>query len=216
MTTTLTIIGAGNMGRGIASVAARGGNTVTIIDHKPEDAASLASELQSQYPNATVKPGSLEEPLGDIIVFAVWYTAAQDLARQLSDQLSGKVVVDISNPVTQTYDALAISGDTSAAEELERLIPNARVVKAFNTNFAGTLVAGQVVDVLIAGNDQEAKATLVEVVNAGGLKGIRRGTARARPHPRGARVPRHPVAVHAGHEFRQHLEVPRLTFRHLR
>lgn len=177
--TNLTIIGAGNMGRGIASVAARGGNTVTIIDHKPEDAASLASELQSQYPNATVKPGSLEEPLSDIVVFAVWYTAAQDLARQLGNRLSGKVVVDITNPLTQTYDGLAISGNTSAAEELAKLVSDARVVKAFNTNFAGTLVAGQVagqaVDVLIAGDDQDAKATLIELVNASGLKGVDAG-----------------------------------------
>lgn len=179
MNTTITIIGAGNMGRGIASVAARGGHTVTIIDHKPEDAASLASELQSQYPNATIKPGTLDQPLGDIVVLALWYTAAQDLARQLGNQLSGKVLVDISNPLTQSFDKLAISGDTSAAEELAKVAPDARVVKAFNTTFAGTLmagqVAGQVVDVLIAGDDQGAKDTLVNIVNAGGLRGIDTG-----------------------------------------
>jgi NADPH-dependent F420 reductase len=176
MNTTITIIGAGNMGRGIASVAARGGHTVTIVDHKPEDAASLASELQSQYPNATIKPGTLDQPLSDIVVLAVWYTAAQDLARQLGNQLSGKVLVDISNPLTQNFDKLAISGDTSAAEELAKVAPDVRVVKAFNTTFAGTLiagqVAGQVVDVLIAGDDKAAKETLVELVNAGGLRGI--------------------------------------------
>jgi predicted dinucleotide-binding enzyme len=176
MSTTITIIGAGNMGRGIASVAARGGNTITIIDHKFEDAASLASELQGQYPNATIKPGTLDQPLGDIVVLAVWYTAAQDLARQLGNQLSGKVLVDISNPLTQSFDKLAISGDTCAAEELAKVAPDARVLKAFNTNFAGTLiagqVAGQVVDVLIAGDDQVAKETLVELVTGGALRGI--------------------------------------------
>lgn len=176
MNTTITIIGAGNMGRGIASVAARGGHTVTIVDHKPEDAVSLASELQSQYPNATIKPGTLDQPLGDIVVLAVWYTAAQDLARQLGNQLSGKVLVDISNPLTQTFDSLAVSGDTSAAEELAKIAPDTRVVKAFNTTFAGTLiagqVAGQVVDVLIAGDDKAAKETLVNLVNAGGLRSI--------------------------------------------
>lgn len=176
MNTTITIIGAGNMGRGIASVAARGGHTVTIVDHKPEDAVSLASELQSQYPNATIKPGTLDQPLGDIVVLAVWYTAAQDLARQLGNQLSGKVLVDISNPLTQTFDSLAVSGDTSTAEELAKIAPDARVVKAFNTTFAGTLiagqVAGQVVDVLIAGDDKAAKETLVNLVNAGGLRSI--------------------------------------------
>jgi predicted dinucleotide-binding enzyme len=177
--TNLTIIGAGNMGKGIASVAARGGHNVTIIDRNAEDARTLASEMQAANPGATVQSCALDGPLGDVVVFATWYTSAQDLARQLGSRLDGKVVVDISNPLTADFTGLAVSGDTSAAEKLAKLIPNARVVKAFNTTFAGTLVAGQVagqpLDVLIAGDDQDAKNTLVELVSASGLKGIDTG-----------------------------------------
>lgn len=70
------------------------------------------------------------------------HTAAQELAQQLKDQLVGKIVVDISNPLTADFTGLAISGHTSAAEALAKLIPDSRVVKAFNTTFAGTLVEG--------------------------------------------------------------------------
>ncbi len=114
-----------------------------------------------------------------MIVLAVCHTAVQELAQQLKGQLTGKTVVDISNPLTADFTCLAISGHTSAAEELAKLIPDSRVVKAFNTTFAGTLVEGQVagqpLDVLIAGDDNAAKTTIAELVNAAGLRGIDAG-----------------------------------------
>ena len=179
MSTTITIIGAGNMGRGIAHVAARGGNAVTVIDRNPDDAATVSREVQGAYPQASVRPGTLDQPLGDVVVFAVYHDAAKDLARQLRDLLNGKVVVDISNPLTSDFTGLAVSGDTSAAEEIAKLLPGARVVKAFNTTFAGTLVAGHVagqpLDVLVAGDDQDAKDAVLELAGAGGLRGIDAG-----------------------------------------
>jgi 8-hydroxy-5-deazaflavin:NADPH oxidoreductase len=180
MTTNITIIGAGNMGRGIAHVAARAGSAITIVTRTPEEGAALVSELQAAFPHIAVQAATLETPVtGDVVVLATWYTAAQELATQLRDQLAGKVVVDISNPLTADYSGLALSGTTSAAEELARLIPDAHVVKAFNTTFAGTLVAGQVaglpLDVLIAGDDVAAKTVLMNLVNAGGLRGIDAG-----------------------------------------
>lgn len=178
--THLTIIGAGNMGKGHR--AHRCARRQHRHHHRPspDDAKALADEVQSTYPNATIQTATLDQPLtSNVIVLATWYTSAQDLARQFHDQLTGKIVVDISNPLTSDFTNLAISGDTSAAEELAKLIPDSRVVKAFNTTFAGTLVAAQVagqpLDVLIAGNDQPAKTTLIELVNAGGLRGLDAG-----------------------------------------
>ncbi|GGL94605.1 hypothetical protein GCM10010840_35810 [Deinococcus aerolatus] len=113
-------------------------------------------------------------------MLAVSHTAVQDLAQQLRDQLAGKVVVDISNPLTADFTGLPISGHTSAAEEPATLIPDSHVVKAFNTTFAGTLVeghvAGQSLDVLIAGDDRAAITAIVELANAGGLRGIDAGS----------------------------------------
>ena len=91
------------------------------------------------------------------MILAVYYPGTLELARELGDRLAGKVVVDISNPLNETFDALATAPGTSAAEEVAATMPaGTRVVKAFNTTFSGTLVEGQVagqpLDVFIAGN----------------------------------------------------------------
>ena len=88
------------------------------------------------------------------------------------------MVVDITNPVdTQTWDSLATPPATSSAEEVQQLVPqDTPVVKAFNTTFAPTLVAGeaagQQLDVLIAGDDDAAKQKVAQLVSDGGLRPI--------------------------------------------
>ena len=104
--------------------------------------------------------------------------------REYSDRLAGKVVVDITNPVnTETWDDLATPAGTSSAEEVAELVPQGTpVVKAFNTTFAPTLVAGEVggqqLDVLIAGDDDDAKRKVVELVSDGGLRPLDVGPLR--------------------------------------
>jgi 8-hydroxy-5-deazaflavin:NADPH oxidoreductase len=97
-----------------------------------------------------------------------------DVVRRLGAALDGKVVVDISNPLNPTYDGLVTAPGTSAAETIRAALPaHARLVKAFNTTFAGTLVAGQVagqpLDVFIAGDDADAKETVATLVRDGAL-----------------------------------------------
>ncbi|MCF4119926.1 diguanylate cyclase [Antribacter sp. KLBMP9083] len=110
-----------------------------------------------------------------VVVLAVPYPALDGLAAIYGDQLTGKVVVDVSNPVDfATFDSLTVSPDSSATAELAARLPGARVVKAFNTNFAGTLASGETggvpVTVLVAGDDADAKKSLIEVVTAGGVQ----------------------------------------------
>ncbi|MGH3060458.1 MAG: NADPH-dependent F420 reductase, partial [Gaiellaceae bacterium] len=98
--------------------------------------------------------------------------------REYADQLAGRVVVDITNPVnTETWDRLATAPGSSSAEEVQELVPQGTpVVKAFNTTFAGTLVerevAGQQLDVLIAGDEDEAKRKVSQLVSDGGLRPV--------------------------------------------
>ncbi len=178
----VTVIGAGNMGRGIGHRLVAGGHSVTIVDRDPEEAARLAEELRGAAEgDATVDaagPGA--ELRGEVVVLAVYYPGSLELARDLGERLAGKVVVDISNPVNQTFDGLATAPGTSAAEEVAASAQaGARVVKAFNTTFAGTLVEGQVagqpLDVFIAGDDEEAKETVAQLVRDGGLRAIDTG-----------------------------------------
>jgi 8-hydroxy-5-deazaflavin:NADPH oxidoreductase len=175
----ITLIGAGNVGRGIGNRLVAGGHDVTIVGRDPQEAGRLAKELRgAAQGGATVEAaGPTSELRGQVVVLAVYYPGALELARELGDRLAGKVVVDISNPLNQTFDALATPPGTSAAEEVAAKVPTGtRVVKAFNTTFSGTLaegqVAGQPLDVLIAGDDKEAKEMIAKLVRHGDLRAI--------------------------------------------
>jgi 8-hydroxy-5-deazaflavin:NADPH oxidoreductase len=176
----VTIVGAGNMGRGIGTRAVAGGHQVEILARDPSHAQKLAEELGNSA--TALEAGA---PFGgEVVVFAVYYPGIKDADRQYADQLVGKVVVDITNPVdTQTWDGLATPPGTSSAEELQGLVPEGTpVVKAFNTTFAPTLVAGEVdgqpLDVLIAGDDDAAKRKVAQLTSDGGLRPIDVGPLR--------------------------------------
>jgi NADPH-dependent F420 reductase len=175
----ITIVGTGNMARGIATRALAGGNDVTLVGTDRGKAEALAGEL-----GGSARPGDRVE--GDVVVLAVPYAAAADIVAEHAADLSGKVVVDITNPVDfATFQPLDVAAG-SAAQEIAGAAPEgAKVVKAFNTTFAGTLVegtvAGQPLDVFIAGDDEDAKATVRRLVEDGGLRAVDAGPlARAR------------------------------------
>src|ERR671927_72158 len=179
VTMQVTVIGAGNMGRGIGHRLVAGGHDVTIVDRDPEEAEQLAEELRSAAEGgaAVEAAGPGAELRGEVVILAVYYPGNLEIARDLGDRLAGKVVVDISNPLNQSFDGLATEPGTSAAEEVAAALPaRARVVKAFNTTFSGTLVegrvAGQPLDVLIAGDEEEAKETVAQLVRDGDLRAI--------------------------------------------
>ena len=175
----ITILGAGNMARGIGTRLVAGGNSLTLLSRNPEDAAALAAELQAGARNgATVHAAPFGSPLrDDVVILAVPYTAETEIIQQYHAQLPGKILVNSSNPLNATFDGLATPPGSSDAEEIARMVPQgAQVVKAFNTTFARTLVAGTVagqpLDVFIAGDDAAAKATISQLVEAGGLRAI--------------------------------------------
>lgn len=178
----VTIIGAGNMGRGIGTRMVSGGYSVTVVDQNAEAAENLATELRGlSRGDAKVSTASLETVVpGDVVVLAVWYGVNMEVAKKLGEKLSGKVVVDIANPLNATYDGLATAPGTSSAEDLAKVIAKgAKVVKAFNTTFAGTLVNGSVsgtpLDVFMAGDDEEAKKVVAKLVEDGGLVAVDAG-----------------------------------------
>ncbi|MEU8611549.1 NADPH-dependent F420 reductase [Actinoplanes sp. NPDC048791] len=160
----ISIIGTGNMGSAIAGLVTKGGNTVEVFSSSD-----------------TGKPVT-----GDIVVLAVPHGAVPAILAERADQLAGKVVVDITNPLNfETFDSLNVPADSSAAADIARALPQSRVLKAFNTNFAATLVSGAVgslpTTVLIAGDDADAKALLAGVITTGGLRAVDAGAlSRAR------------------------------------
>lgn len=162
--TSVTIIGTGNMGTAIGKMLTDGGASVRHITRSDD---------------ATITD--------DIVVLAVPYEALDDIVRQYGDQLGGRIVVDITNPVDfDTFDSLKVPVGSSAAAELQTALPKATVIKALNSNFAQTLSDKQVgpnhtTTVLVAGDDAGAKGTLIDAVTAGGVDAIDAGPL-ARAH----------------------------------
>ena len=173
----ITIIGAGNMGRGIGSRAVAGGSEVELVDRNPEDSRALAEALG---PRATIN----QRVTGEVVVLALPYDEVPKAIAEHREGLAGRIVIDIVNPVDwSTMETVTTPAGTSAAEETAQLVPEGtKVVKAFNTTFATTLVAGEAagekLEVLIAGDDDAAKATVAALVEAGGMRAVDVGPLR--------------------------------------
>jgi 8-hydroxy-5-deazaflavin:NADPH oxidoreductase len=173
----VTIIGTGNMARAIGRRLVAGGNQVTVLGKEREAAEEVVADLGG---DGSASAGRSGDPIADdVVVLAVYYPDAVAAVEQYGDGLAGKVVVDITNPVNDTYDALVTPPDSSAAQLLAESAGGARVVKAFNTTFAGTLTSGEVggqpLDVFMAGDDDDAKATVAALVEAGGMRPVDAG-----------------------------------------
>ncbi len=165
--TTIAILGQGNMGAGLAA--------------RLEGKATL--KLGARAPQAGQLSYADAVSGADIVVLAVPYDAALEALKSLD--VAGKIVVDMTNPVTADFSGLRLGHTTSAAEELQQAAPGAKLVKAFNTIFASLFgvprAATADVPVFVAGNDEaavNAVATLAQdagfaVEKTGGLDGAR-------------------------------------------
>jgi 8-hydroxy-5-deazaflavin:NADPH oxidoreductase len=159
---SISIIGTGTMASAIGALAVKGGNTVEIIGRDQSKAAELAKSLGGA---TTGEFGAV--PAGDIVIVALGYANVVPVVAQYGDALAGKVIVDICNPVNAEADGLATPDGTSSAQEVAHAAPgSASVVKAFNTTFGAALAKGQPLDVLIAGDDEQAKAAVSEFVDS--------------------------------------------------
>lgn len=176
----VTVIGSGNMGSGFVRQLKKAGHDVRVSGRDAEKARKLAAQHGARAVAAS------EAAASEVLILATGYADAVPALKALG-ALDGKIVVDVTNPLTADYMGLAIGHTTSAAEEIARAVPNARVVKAFNTVFASVLAegaslgSGKTVPVFVAGDDAQAKATVSElarsigfdVIDAGSLKNAR-------------------------------------------
>lgn len=164
---SISIIGSGNMARAIGTLALEGGNTVEIVSRDPDKAAALAKALGN---GATAgKWGAT--PAGEIVVLAVLFAGAVPVVSEYGAALAGKIVIDITNPFNADATGLAVPDGTSVAQMVAEAAPaTTHVVKAFNTLFSHVLVAGDPVDVFMAGDDPKAKASVSAFIASLGLR----------------------------------------------
>jgi 8-hydroxy-5-deazaflavin:NADPH oxidoreductase len=165
---SISIIGSGNMAKAIGARAVRGGNDVEVASRDAAKAETLARTLGGR---ATAgKFGAA--PAGDIVVLAVLYDSAVPVVAQYGNALAGKIIVDITNPFNADASGLVTADGTSIAQEIAKVAPaSAHVVKAFNTIFGHVLAKpDRKVDVLFAGDDAEAKASVSAFIESLGLR----------------------------------------------
>lgn len=179
---SISIFGTGNMASGLAVLFAKAGHQVTVASRDETKARSVAAELGNGIGAASFSEAAAN---AEVVVLAVPYDAAKDVI-EAAGGLAGKVVVDITNPLAADYSGLTVGHTTSAAEEIQKSAPAAKVVKAFNTVFASVLqnggkAAGKPATVFVAGDDAEARASVAAlaagvgfaVVETGGLASAR-------------------------------------------
>lgn len=174
----VAIIGAGNVGSALAGALVRAGHTVTITSTTPDEARGVADRTGARF----VPTNAEAAASGEVVILAVYYPSVDAVLADLAGgELDGKVVVDVTNPVRPDSSGLAVEG-TSAAEEIQARIPAAKVAKAFNTVFASRQaepeVDGVPVDGYVAADDEDAKAKVLELVGAVGLRPIDVGPLR--------------------------------------
>ena len=171
----ITIVGTGNMGKALAARFAKAGHRLTIVSRDPAHAASLAAAVGAQAASDSTAVRDAE-----VVVAATPYEEAVPALRKLGN-LAGKVVVDITNPLTADYMGLTIGHSSSAAEEIAKALPGAEVVKAFNTVFAqvlqegGDFGRGNTVQVFYAGDSVRAKQVVEALIKSIGFAAIDAG-----------------------------------------
>jgi len=171
----VAIIGTGNMGAGLASALATKGHQVSIGARDLVKAAALADKIGHGAAGGGI---AAVAKLADVVILALPFAGAAD-AIKLAEDLSGKVLVDISNPISPDFKELVIGHTTSAAEEIQKLAPHARVAKAFNTIFAQLLAPesrqGKTLQVFVASDDSAAKATVSDLAKSIGFEAVDAG-----------------------------------------
>jgi 8-hydroxy-5-deazaflavin:NADPH oxidoreductase len=164
---SISIIGSGNMASAIGALAVKGGNAVEVIGRDAAKSAALAKALGNGATAGTWGAA----PAGDIVVLAVRFDSAVPVVSQYGNALANKVIVDITNPFNPSGTGLAVPDGTSIAQMVAKAVPaSTHVVKAFNTLFRDVLAAGGPLDVFMAGDDAQAKASVSAFIKSLGLR----------------------------------------------
>lgn len=177
---TIAVIGAtGNMGSAISKSLSKGNYRLLLCATDQNKVRALAEQIKAEYVSVDVEEMDCKVQAtweADIIILAVPFEAEKEVAEKIKEMANQKIVISITNPLNSTYNGLVTPPDTSAAEELQKLLPNSKVIKAFNTTFVADfstpVIDGKQADAFIAGNDEEALEIVAELVSTAGFNPI--------------------------------------------
>lgn len=178
---TIALIGTGNVGAALGRRFAEQGHTVVYGSRNPA-AADVARLVAETGHGASAASPADAAARSRVVVLAVPWTAAEEIVRGLGD-LSGKILVDPTNPRTMAADGFAdYPIPDSNAERIARAAPGAEVVKAFSTLGAETMLDPRLaegpVTIPLVGDDREAKALVATLAREIGLEAVDVGPLR--------------------------------------
>jgi 8-hydroxy-5-deazaflavin:NADPH oxidoreductase len=182
ITVNIAIIGTGSVGTGLAGAFVGAGHRVYLASRTAEHAQTAAASTGAE----AVANAATAAALADVIVLAVPFGSAEAIATEIAPVVNGKVIVDVTNPANEDWSGPLFSASGSGAAQIAAWLPEARVVKAFNTLFAGNIgrpaPEGIALDGYVAGDDADAKAKVLELAAALGLTPVDVGGLSAARH----------------------------------
>jgi 8-hydroxy-5-deazaflavin:NADPH oxidoreductase len=168
----ISIIGTGNVGSALAGAFVRAGHDVTITGRDIEKTRQVAAATGAT-PVSTSREAAR---VATVVVLAIPFGSAEAVAGEIADVVGGKVVIDVSNPMNATYDGLLSDTGLSAAERIQAWLPDARVVKAFNTVLASRqadpTAGGEPVDAFVASDDRAAAELVLGLAGSIGMRQV--------------------------------------------
>ena len=168
----VAIIGTGNVGRALAASFTRAGHTVTFASRDPEHAATAAAATGAGFARTNAEAAAA----GDVVVLAIPFDSVEAVAAEIRDAVTGKPVVDATNRISFGPNGPTIDNGDSNADRLAVWLPDAHVVKAFNTLFAShqadPIADGTQLDGFVAGDDRDAKDVVLELIRSMGLNPV--------------------------------------------
>jgi NADPH-dependent F420 reductase len=174
----IAVLGTGNIGSAYARASADAKHNVIVADRDPDKAETLAKAIGMQVRGAGIAQAI---QLSDVVLLALPYQAVAAVLAEAGD-LKGKVLVDVSNPLSADYKDLVVGLTTSAAEQIQAAAPGAHVVKAFNTIFAGLVPVaardGKRLQVFVAGDAAAATTQVRELAESLGFVAVDAGPLR--------------------------------------
>lgn len=173
----VAVIGAyGNMGSVITKNLSKAGNDIYVYGPDAKKLSEFVATVQKEIPTARItktNDAASATRAAEVIIPAVWYEKQAEIAKDIRKDAAGKIVVNIANPLNKTYDGLATPPNTSAAEEFAKLLPNSKIVKAFNTAFAGDYAnpdfGGIRPNIFVASDDEKAADVVSKLVKDAGF-----------------------------------------------
>ncbi len=189
---TVAVFGAsGSMGSAITKSIAKGPYRLLLMSNEAGKLQELQTDIVKEFPDAEAEViQTLIDARwkADIFILAVPYAAEAEIVSEIKDLAEGKIVISITNPINKDLTGLVTQPGTSAAEELQKLLPQSNVVKAFNTTFAADfthpVIDGKQVDSFIAGDDEPSVKTVSEMIKTAGFNPIIAGGLSGKPNIR--------------------------------